>query len=201
MRMKQGFNHLLAASIALALFQILPAQAQTVDELQRQLEAQQLINAQLRQRVITLEETIEGLQAENDASGEGQGTEAVTEQEPQFAGIAPADDVLDDGDLGALEQALVQRGSAVLPAGTGQIIPSTSWLHSGSNINGSTSNSYSSNLSARMGLPMGFMVGASVPYILHAENPNGDNNGIGDISFSLTKQLLAQTDERPSFLA
>ena len=27
------------------------------------------------------------------------------------------------------------------------------------------------------------------------------NNGIGDISFSLTKQLLAQTDKRPSLLA
>ena len=186
-----------AAVMALAFIPVLPLQAQTVDELQRQLEAQQQISAQLRQRVVTLEETIEQMQAEEDSEGGA----PVVSPRPQFAGITPPDDILDYGDLGALEQALVQRGTSILPAGTGQIIPSTSWSHSGTNFNGSTSNAYSSNLSARMGLPMGFMVGASVPYILHSENPNGDNNGIGDISVSLTKQLLAQTDERPSLLA
>jgi len=183
--------------MAFAFLPVLPLQAQTVDELQRQLEAQQQINSQLRQRVQTLEETIEQMQAEEDSEG---GAPSLSVR-PQLAETAPSDDVLDDGDLGALEQALVQRGNSVLPAGTGQIIPSASWSHSGSNINGSTSNSYSSSLSVRVGLPMGFMAGASVPYILHSENPNGETNGIGDISFSLTRQLLAQTDERPSLLA
>lgn len=200
MRPRQVYNPLILAFTALCFFPILPAQAQSVDELQRQLEAQQQINAQLRQRVMELEETIESLQADGGANIAGQSDEMAIAQSPQV-GVLSEDGVLDESDLGALEQALVQRGSAVLPAWTGQIIPGVSWGHNGSSITGSASNIYSSSLSARMGLPSGFMVGMSVPYIVGAENPNGDNSGIGDISFSLAKQLLAENDDRPSLLA
>ncbi len=201
MTQRQVRNLLIPAVIALAFIPILPSQAQTVEELQRQLEAQQLINDQLRQRVITLEETVETLQAENDPSGEGQGAEAVTEQEPRVVAAVPVDDTFDESDRGALEEALVQRGSAVLPPWTAQIIPAVSWGHSGSSAIGSESNTYVSSLSARMGLPMGAMVSVSVPYVVHAENVNGDNSGSGDISFSITKQLVAQNQNRPSLLA
>jgi type II secretory pathway pseudopilin PulG len=201
MTLRQRSSCLILAVMALAFFPILPLQAQTVDELQRQLEAQQQINAQLRQRVITLEETVETLLAQNDVSLAGQVTDMANEQEPLVVAADAVDDTFDESDLGALEQALVQRGSAVLPPWTAQIISGASWGHSGSSAFGSESDTYTTTLSGRMGLPMGAMIDVSVPYVVRAENFNGDNSGIGDLSISLSKQLLTENASQPSLIA
>lgn len=201
MNIRQTHNCLIAAALALTFFPVFPLHAQTVDELKRQLEAQQKINAQLRQRVITLEKTIEELQAQYDSNFAGQIAESATEQEPQRVEAIAVDESLDESDRGALEEALVQRGSAVLPPWTAQIIPAASWGHSGSSALGSKSDNYVTSVSARMGLPTGLMLDVGLPFVVHAENINGDNSGIGDFSISLTKQLLSQSDDRPSLLA
>jgi len=201
MTLQRFHKGLIGAVLASTFLPIAPLQAQSVDEMQRQLEAQQQINAQLRRRVLTLEKTVERLEAENGAPDGSAETQSASEQEQRVALPAPADDALDEGELGALEQALVQRGSSVLPPGTAQIIPSASWSHSGSSALGSESNTYISSLSARLGLRRGAMLSVAVPYVVHAENGNGDNSGFGDLSVSITKQLLAQNQNLPSLLA
>lgn len=200
MTLRQFRSRLIVAVMASAFLPVAPLQAQSVDELQRQLEAQQQINAQLRRRVLTLEHTVERLQAENETADDNAETQTSSEQKPPIALRVPADDTLDENELGALEQALVQRGSSVLPPGAAQIIPATSWIHSGSSALGSESNSYVSSLSARLGLKGGAMLNVAVPYVVHAENGNGDNSGVGDLSISITKQLVAQKQNRPSLL-
>lgn len=194
-------NRLIGAVMVLMLLPIVPLQAQSVDELQRQLEAQQQINAQLRQRVLTLEETVERLEAENGVLNGSAATRTAPDQEPRIVLPVPADDTLDESELGALEQALVQRGSSILPPGTAQIIPAASWSHSGASALGSESNAYISSLSARFGLPMGAMISVTAPYVVHTKNGNGDNSGAGDLSVSITKQLVAQNQNHPSLLA
>ncbi|MCH8219661.1 MAG: hypothetical protein IH892_23155, partial [Planctomycetes bacterium] len=160
---RRRVNYLIPAVTVLISAFAASAHAQTVDELQRQLEAQQEINAQLRQRVLTLEETIESLQERNEASAEE--IEVTPDAVSSTVAVTPADEMLDVSDLGALEQALVQRGSPVLPPYSAQVVPVTSWSHSGSSALGSERNSYDVGLAARMGLPRGMMAGVSVPYV------------------------------------
>lgn len=191
----------LSAALVATFLPLSASHAQTENELQRQLEAQQQINAQLRQRIITLEETVRRLETENDTTNGDAGTQSASRQEPRVVLPPPADETLDESDLGALEQALVQRGSSVLPAGTAQIIPAASWIHSGSSALGSESNSYATTLSARLGLRGSAMLSASVPYVTHAENGNDENSGIGDVSIVITKQLVAESQNNPSLLA
>jgi cell division protein FtsB len=57
-------SFLTAPLFALIGLSATPVQAQSVDELQRQLQAQQEINVQLRGRIQTLEAEIEELQAD-----------------------------------------------------------------------------------------------------------------------------------------
>ena len=199
--MKQFLNRSTGVIGASLILSIAPLQAQSVDELQRQLDAQQQINAQLRQRILTLEETVERLEAEAKVLAVDTETQTASEQNPPVVAPPPADDTIDESELGALEQALVQRGSSVLPPGTAQIIPTASWIHSGSSGLGSESDSYISSLSARLGLRGSTMVSVTVPYVMHAENGNGDNSGIGDLLILISKQLVAQTQNRPSLLA
>jgi hypothetical protein len=149
---------------------------------------------------VTLEETVQRLRAGNDATGSGEFAEPAGAQTAQAAAPAPREETLEEGDLDALEQALVQRGSTVLSPWAAQIISGASWTHSGSSFAGSESDTYVSDLSARIGLPMGSMIGVSVPYVIHAENPSGDNNGLGDISVSFFKELVARDRNHPSLL-
>lgn len=195
MKWKHPLKTLLITAFALTLFAAPSAKAQTLEELQRQLQAERAINEQLRQRIETLEETIESLQSAS--SGEA----AQAPVASQIAPPSPADEMLEEGDLDALEQALVQQGSSVLPPGTAQIVPGASWSHSGSSAFGSESNFYVTGLAARYGMQNGFMASVSVPYVVHSENAFGSNSGLGDISVSLSKQLLARTRAQPSLIA
>lgn len=197
---KQIRSFLVGAALGLMFLPTSPSRAQSVDELQRQLEAQRQINAQLRQRVFTLEETVERLQERNEPTDGNLETHTASDQEPHNIPSPPVDDSLEENELGALEQALVQRGSSVLSPGSAQIVPAASWFHSGSSALSTESDAYASSLSARLGLRGSTMVSVTVPYVMHAENENGENSGIGDVSISVTKQLIAQTRNHPSLL-
>lgn len=184
-----------AALFALTFFPVAPLHAQTYEELQRQLQAEQLINQRLRGRVGELENTVERLEAQI-AGGTN-----VEEEEQRVTLAPPPDETLDESDRGALEEALVQRGSAVLAPGSMQIVPSIAWGHAGSSVLGTNSDIYQSSLTGRVGLPMGWMIDVGIPYVFSAENSSGSNSGIGDLSVTITKQLLAPSDMRPSLLA
>ena len=62
-------------------------------------------------------------------------------------------------------------------------------------------NLYAIGLDARIGLKHGWMVGASLP-LIHRDAPGGDSNTrIGDLSISVWKSLMLQTEKRPSLVA
>lgn len=174
-------------SALLMLIMALPTFAATTSELEAELAAQIEINKLLKVRVRELEAEVSALRAGSVTSD-------------QLAYEPPPEDAADlDESDGALEEALVRRGSAVLPPWKKQIIPSLSWSHSGSGA--FSADTVTAGIAGRIGLPGGWMVGASVPYVAHAQNPMGDNNGFGSVSARVWKQIVAQGQHRPSVVA
>lgn len=174
-----------APALAAALLVAAPAAAQTVEELQAELAAQKRINELLKQRIETLEADLAG-----------------REIPPPAGAAAPAPErAADDPEAGrALERALVRRGTAVLPPYTVEVTPSLSWSHSGRDSTASTRDSYAAGLDARMGLPGGWMVGASAPLLHRDIDGVGDNTGFGDVSATVWKSLLVEDGTWPSLV-
>jgi hypothetical protein len=174
--------HLLAAS---------PAGAQTLDELEAELAARKAelaaqvqINELLKQRIETLEAELAGRKiAAPPTSAPRAGREAGDPEEER-----------------AVERALVRRGTAVLSPYTVEVAPGFAWGHSGSDFNSSTQDSYVGVLDARIGLPAGVMVGGSVPFYHRDVSGVGDNSGIGDVSATLWKSIIAPDDAYPSLV-
>jgi len=164
-----------------------PAAAQTVDELKAQLAAQKRINELLKQRIRTLEE--QAYSGKSDRVAARLST-ANPIKEPE------ADDTEENR---ALERALVRRGRAVLPPNKVEVAPGFSWSHSGSA--GSSSDSYSAAVDARIGLPGGWMVGGRVPVVHRSTDAFGENTGIGDPSLAVWKELMVQDGTWPSLVA
>lgn len=180
-----------ALTLMVALFVTLPVNAQTIDELkaelttrEAELAAQVQINALQRQRIETLEAKL---------SGKRLAVAPPSKQNPEREAGDPEED-------GALERALLRRGIAVLPPYSSEVTPSLAWSHSGSDFNSSTQDTFTSRLDARMGLPGGWMIGASLPYTYRDIAGLGDNSGVGDISATAWKSLFSQTDTRPSLV-
>ncbi|MEQ6918720.1 transporter [Halomonas aquatica] len=157
-----------------------PAAAETVQELQAQLDAQVRINELLKQRIRTLE-------------GEAQAVAVAAP--PAIAAPAPARAADDPDEARALERALVREGIAVLPPGSYEIAPGIGWTHSASG-----SDTYSASLDGRMGLQGGWMIGAGIPF-LKRDTSLGGNSGPGDVSVSVWKEIWAQDGTRPSLVA
>jgi hypothetical protein len=180
-----------ATLFAAQLIAIAPAAAQTVEELKAELAAREAelaaqlqISALQRQRIETLEAEL---------SGRRIAAAPTSENTPERAAGDPEEE-------GALERALVRRGTAVLPPYTVEVTPSFAWSHSGSDFNSSTQNSYIGGLDGRIGLPGGWMLGASVPFFHRDVSGVGDNTGIGDISATVWKSLWAQDGSWPSLV-
>jgi hypothetical protein len=177
-----------ALSALLMLITASPAFAVATSELEAQLAAQVEINKLLKSRVRELEAEVSALRA---SSISGKSDQVAYELPPQDA------DDLDEGD-GALEEALIRRGSAVLPPWQKQIIPSLAWSHSGSGT--FSADTVAAGIAGRIGLPKGWMVGVSVPYVAHTKNALGDNNGFGSVSATVWKEIFAQGQHRPSLV-
>jgi len=183
MRHALALAALLVTTVAAA-----PAAAQTAAptaaELEAELEAQKQINALLKQRIETLEAELAGR----------------TIPPPPRAATAPAPVADDPETERALERALERRGTAVLAPSVVEITPGLSWSHSGRDALSSTDDIYAAGLEARVGLPGGWMLGAAVPLLHRDVKGAGDNTGLGDVSATVWKSLLAPTDARPSLV-
>lgn len=188
--MKKSLVRIAFVSSALALA---PAQAETVEELKRQLEAQKEINALLKQRIRNLEE--KQAQEKRDEAA----VIAVAPAHPQ-TNHAPKPEAGDPEGDRALERALVRRGLSVLRPGQFELTPGLIWGHDGSDAIGSRRDDYAATLDARAGLPWDMMIGVGAPYFLQSDTPFGDNSGIGDVSVRLWKQLIPQDDHMPSLV-
>ncbi|MEN3975950.1 transporter [Emcibacter sp. SYSU 3D8] len=162
-----------------------PAAAETLEQVKAELAAQKQINGLLKQRIETLEAELGGRKIPPPAA---------SADAPRFEADDPEQDR-------ALERTLVRRGTAVLPPGIIEVAPSLVWSRAGGGFMAPAQNIYGLGLDARAGLKGGWMVGASVP-LLHREAPAGGNNtGLGDVSFTVWKSLLSQTENRPSVVA
>jgi hypothetical protein len=175
---------LLACALAIAT----PAAAQTVEELQAQLEAQTRINELLKQRIRTLEVKVAA-----------QESDTVVAPAPVARPTdAPKREARDPEEDRALERALVRRGRAVLAPYVVEVTPSLLWSHSGSG--GSSDDFYAAALDARVGLPSGWMVGGQIPLVHRSTNAFGDNTGLGDVSVAVWKEIMAQDGTLPSLV-
>ncbi len=171
-------------ALAAALLIAAPAGAQTVEELQAELEAQQRINEFLKQRIETLEAELAGRQT---------AAAPATAPSPVRAAGDPEEDR-------ALERALVRRGTAVLSPSPVEVTPTLFWSHSGRDALNSTRDSYGAVLDARIGLPGGWMVGAGIPFFHRDITGVGDNTGFGDASATVWKSFRAQDGTWPSLV-
>lgn len=174
---------LIACTIALAT----PAAAQTVEELQAQLEAQIRINELLKQRIRTLEAEAE------------QASTTTTQQVAVAEEPAPVRTRDDPEETRALERALVREGIAVLPPGAYEVSTGLSWSHSGSESDNTARDSYNASLDARMGLAGGWMIGAGFP-VSQRDTPTGSNSGLGDASLTVWKEFMVQEGSWPTIV-
>jgi hypothetical protein len=180
----RGALALTAALLGAQSFATSTAAAQTVEELKAALAAQLQINALQRQRIDTLEA---------ERSGRKIAAPATSKESPERAAGDPEEE-------GALERVLVRRGTAVLPPYVAEVTPGFAWSHSGSDFNSSTQNSYAVSLDARIGLPGGWMIGGAIPFRHRDIAGVGDNTGLGDVSATVSKSILTQTDTQPSLV-
>ena len=168
------------------------SQAESIEDLQKQLEAQKQINELLKQRIQKLEQLL--------AEKQGETSVALSAKPFDESETVPERRTGDPEERRALERALVQRGLAILPSGQWELTPGLSWLHSGSDLIHTRRDDYLATLEARAGLPWGTMVGVGLPYYIKADRESGDNSGFGDLSLRVWKQLLAQSDSTPSLV-
>ncbi|MCC3859980.1 transporter [Pseudemcibacter aquimaris] len=150
---------------------------QTPEELEAELKAQQEINSLLKDRIEALEAELEGRKL----------------QPPQDRTLSPAVSVaLDDPEMDrALERALQRNGAAVLAPYVFEITPTLSWSHTGRDALQNKETIYGASIDTRLGLPGGFMIGATLPYFDRNIDDRGSNNGIGDTSFTLWKSFIS----------
>ena len=166
------------------------SQAESIEELQKQLAAQKQINQLLKQRIQKLERLL--------AEKQGETSVEIAAKPLDESATIPERQAGDPEESRALERALVRRGLAILPAGQWELTPGLAWLHSGSDLIRTRRDDYLATLEGRVGLPWGTMVGVGLPYYIKADREVGENSGFGDLSFRVWKQLLAEDESTPS---
>lgn len=163
-----------------------PAFAATATELEEQLSLQVEINKLLKARIRQLEAEVSAYRTDASNSSVIQ---------PRLG--PPPEDLasLDESDS-ALDETLIQRGSAVLRPWQVQITPGLSWSHSGSGA--ATLNNVTAGIAGRFGLPGDWMVGLALPYVAHASNSMGHNHGFGNWTAGVWKQFVSSGAHHPS---
>jgi uncharacterized coiled-coil protein SlyX len=157
---------------------------ETVDNLKRQLSAQQAINQQLRQR-------LEALELELGSQRTTSGPIIVSLD----ANATPPREIVDSTQSGsAVEEALGEKGLVLLPVGSYRFTPSVSWSHSSQN------DTFVFGTSIEAGLPMGMAVSFRQPYVWR-DYSFGKNKGLGDFSLGVAKRLNNETATMPSWVA
>jgi hypothetical protein len=136
-------------------------------------------------------------QLEQQLSAAGQGT--VTQPSLDRYAAKPVAAVESEAATTALEQALIDKGLVLLAPGQFRVTPSASWGHSGSS--GNTLDTYAFAMRGEAGLPWGMAAGVFAPYVYAHQDTYGSNDGWGDVTFSLSKTLTAETESVPSLVA
>jgi len=162
------------------------ANAQTVDELKKELSAKKAEIARLEKRVQELETA-------------GAAPARPIPRQPTLAPPPPPGPADEDADR-ALEQTLVREGALVLPPYTYEVTPSFSWAHWDKVQEPSIDNSYSVGAAFRMGLPWRSQLSIGVPYVFNDLRDGDTSSGLGDAGVLFSKELLQETDTLPAVL-
>jgi hypothetical protein len=178
----------LAASLAIACVAALFAttsNAETVEDLKRELEAKKAYIAKLEKRLRDLEKR-------PPAAKQTLVTTSVAPPPPRVAvASAPPPSPGDDEMERALERTLVREGALVLPAWSFELTPQLSYAHWDSVQDPFIRNSYSAGLSLSMGLPWTSQVTVSLPYVWdQGRDPFSSSSGLSDVGVLLSKELL-----------
>jgi opacity protein-like surface antigen len=158
-----------------------------VDTLKRELAAQQFLNAQLKKKIEQLELQVEGVPPEQQSRNVD--LERV---------IAPSAQNSDDVENTAIAESLVSKGVALLPNGKYRVSPFFSWNHNGSGAD--RRDIYGTGVALEAGLPWEMAASVRLPYV-YRDYDSSTNKGLGDISVSLSKTLLNETEYLPSVVA
>jgi hypothetical protein len=158
------------------------ANAETVEELKRELAAKKAYIAKLELRLRNLEKRPPAAKSTLVTAPVVAGRAAVAAPPP-----SPEDDEMER----ALERTLVREGVLVLPPWTYELTPQFSYAHWDSVQDPFIRNSYSAGLSFRMGLPWTSQVTVSLPYVWNeGRDPFPSSSGLSDAGVLLSKELL-----------
>jgi hypothetical protein len=178
----------LTASLAIACAAVLFAttgNAETVEDLKRELAAKKAYIAKLQQRLRDLEK--------RPAAPRPTLVTAPVAPSPSRVPVAAAPPASpeDEEMERALERTLVREGALVLPPWTFELTPQFSYAHWDSVQDPFIRNSYSAGLSFRMGLPWQSQVTVSLPYVYdQGRDDFSSSSGLGDAGVLLSKELL-----------
>jgi hypothetical protein len=163
------------------------ATAGEVEQLRLQLNAQIAINQQLRNRLEDLQRRLAIVQRSDG------GLEPALD--PQAA--KPPVELENSEANSALEQALGAKGLELLPTGSFRVTPALTFSVAGSGA--SRIDTQSLSVAVDAGLPWGMMASARVPY-LRRDADFGSNRGTGDVSLSLSKRFINESEGMPSLI-
>lgn len=168
---------------AAILFITLPACAQSVDELKRQLADKENEVRQLRHRVEVLEREVT----------------------PHRIRQTKANDTPDEREDSnrALERALVRESGLLLPKGRFEVEPNFVYSYSTAGEGRFRRDSYGPGLALRIGLPARTQIELSIPYVYERRRIDGlisDANGIGDVSLGVSHQFLSERAGVPGLI-
>jgi hypothetical protein len=174
----------LAIACAAALFAT-TANAETVEDLKRDLAAKKAYIAKLERRLRDLEK--------RPAAVRPTLVTAPVAPPPSRVAVAaaPPPSPEDEEMERALERTLVREGALVLPPWTLELTPQFSYAHWDLVQDPFIRNSYSAGLSLRMGLPWASQVTVSLPYVWNKRrDPFPSSSGLSDAGILLSKELL-----------
>src|SRR5262249_18891762 len=174
----------LAIACAAALFAT-TANAETVEDLKRELAAKKAYIAKLERHLRDLEKGPAALRATLVAA-------PVAPPPPRVSvAAAPPPSPEDEEMERALERTLVREGALVLPPWTFELTPQFSYAHWDTVQDPFTRNSYSTGLSFSMGLPWASQVTVSLPYVWNeGRDPFPSSSALSGAGVPFYKKLL-----------
>jgi outer membrane murein-binding lipoprotein Lpp len=164
------------------------ARAQTVEELERALAAKDAEIAALKRQL--------------DAARRQ--SEAAPSPAPAPTPSSPAEASDLDASDRSLERALVREGAVLVPFGAFEVEPNFVYSRIDREGTAFRREAYGPGLELRVGLPWQSQLDVSVPYVIEDRRTilgSNSANGLGDISFALSHQLLAETPNLPNVVA
>jgi len=180
------------------------ANAQTIEDLQRELAAKDARIKQLEQQLARSERKRQSANAKNTLPGKPTSSETfpAAKQSPSTTVVPPriAAARVENDDDRALERTLVREGALVLPQWTYELAPQFSYAHWDKLQEPAIRNSYNAALTFRMGLPWSSQISATLPYEYNQFRDGSSSSGLADAGFLFSKALLVESDWTPNLV-